>query len=178
MNSQHNDAVEALAQHIVERLAENGLTLATAESCTGGALACAFAATPGSGEIFQGGFVCYSKRAKERALGVSPVLLSEDTAVSRGVVEAMARGARERMDCDFAVAITGVTGPEPDDDGNPVGLVHSAVAARAGNLDHLEQRLEGAAPETLREEAILGALRLLKAALDRRSLVPRADEDR
>ncbi|AHB49602.1 competence damage-inducible protein A [Hyphomicrobium nitrativorans NL23] len=176
MSPHRNETVETLARRIVERLAKSGLTLTTAESCTGGALACTFATIPGSGEIFQGGFVCYSKRAKERALGVSPVVLGKDTAVSRRVAEMMARGARERMDCDLAVAITGVIGPEADEDGNPVGLVHSAVAARAGNMDHLEQRLEGLAPETLRDEAILGALRLLAAALDRRSLVPRADE--
>lgn len=163
------DTVEALARRIVEQLTEEKLTLATAESCTGGALAGILSAAPGSGEIFEGGFVCYSKRAKERVLGVSPAVIAETTAVSRRVVEAMAHGARDRLDCDFAVAITGVTGPEPDEDGNPVGRVHSAVAARAGNVNHLEQTLQGVPPETLREEAILGALRLLAAALDRRS---------
>lgn len=177
MAPHRTDPVEALVCRIVRRLADEGLTLATAESCTGGALACALSATRGSGEIFPGGFVCYSKRAKERVLGISPVLISEDTAVSRRIAEAMAHGARERLDCDLAVAITGVTGPEPDEDGNPVGLVHSAVAARAGNIDHLEQRLEGMPATALREEAILGALRLLSAALDRRSPVLRSNAE-
>ena len=177
MTSPSTDTVEALARRIVDQLAEDKLTLATAESCTGGALACALSAAPGSGEIFEGGFVCYSKRAKERVLGVSAVVLSEDTAVSRRVAEAMARGARERMDCDLAIAITGVTGPEPDEDGNPVGLVHCSVSSRAGSSDHLEQRLEGVPPDALREDVLLGALRLLSAALDRRRVAARPETD-
>lgn len=160
--------LRATAGHIVERLTALRLTLATAESCTGGALAALITEIPGCGEIFQGGFVCYAKQAKANVLGVSPSLMSSETAVSRRVAEAMARGALERLDSDVALAVTGVAGPQPDEDGNPVGLVHTVVVSRAGNVDHLEQRLEGVQPEALRQAVLLGALHLLAETVARR----------
>lgn len=158
-----------MAGDVVKRLAALRLTLTTAESCTGGALAAVITEAPGCGGVFQGGFVCYAKHAKETLLGVSPSLMSAESAVSRRVAEAMARGALERLDSDFAVAVTGVAGPAPDEDGNPVGLVHTAIVSRAGNVDHLEQRLEGVPPQALRQAVLVGAIRLLSETVERRS---------
>ena len=132
------------AKQIIARAAQTGLTLATAESCTAGALATLLANAPGAGETFHGGFVVYTKLNKTRALGVDASLIAEYSAVSPEVAKAMARGALKRSPADLAVSITGVAGPEPDEDGNPVGLVHIAVAGPGGLLLHEEHRLSQA----------------------------------
>ncbi len=139
--------VRSWAARLVRVAKANGLTLATAESCTAGALACTLADAEGAGEVLHGGFVVYSKVQKSAALGIPPSLFAEQTAVSSAVVRAMAKGALERCPTDIAVAITGVAGPEPDEDGNPVGLIFIAVARRDGRL--LEQRLELAGSKDL-----------------------------
>jgi PncC family amidohydrolase len=121
-----------LAAKVIERARDRGYRLVTAESCTGGALSTLFTDTPGAGEVFFGGFVSYAKEYKQRILGVSAVMLAKHTAVSEPVALAMARGALDRSRCDCSIAITGVTGPKPDEDGNPVGRVYIAVVVSGG----------------------------------------------
>jgi nicotinamide-nucleotide amidase len=104
-------------------LAERGLTVAVAESLTGGLLASRFARTEGASDWFRGAVVAYSARVKHRLLGVRP-----GPVVSREAAVDMARGARRLLDADVAVAVTGVGGPEPQDD-LPPGTVWVAVAA-------------------------------------------------
>ena len=124
------DDLQTDARRIMEMAKQRSLTLATAESCTAGALVHLLAEAPGARDTLQGGFVVYSKEHKTAALGVSGELLTRHTAVSRQVAEAMAKGGIERSKADLVVAITGVAGPEPDEDGNPVGFVDVALASR------------------------------------------------
>jgi len=95
----------------------------TAESCTAGKLAAALLSeAPGAAERLHGSFVTYTKANKTKSLGVSAALLQRRGAVCREVAVAMAEGALVRSPATVAVSITGVAGPDPDEDGNPVGL--------------------------------------------------------
>ncbi|WP_240031425.1 CinA family protein [Guyparkeria sp. SCN-R1] len=114
-----------------EALATRGLRLAVAESCTGGLLAANLTDQAGSSSWFEGGWVTYSNRAKQRDLAVPSSLFAEVGAVSGEVVTAMARGAIERADVDYAVAISGVAGPGGGSDTKPVGTVWIGWGYRA-----------------------------------------------
>ena len=109
-------------------LKERGLTVGTAESCTGGLLAKLLTDLPGSSALFRGGIVSYTNAVKAGVLGVPQTLLDQYGAVSPQVAEAMARGAKAVLGCDIALSTTGVAGPEPDDRGNPIGLVYLGLA--------------------------------------------------
>jgi nicotinamide-nucleotide amidase len=135
------------------------MTIITVESCTAGALACALAEADGASDILHGGFVVYTKANKAAALGVSPELIIEHTAVSAAVVEAMATSGLARSPADIAIAITGVAGPKPDEDGNPVGLVFVAAATRNGRLLGQRLQLSGQKTEICRS-AMVAALAL------------------
>jgi nicotinamide-nucleotide amidase len=113
-------------------LLASGRTIAVAESCTGGLLAGAITAVPGSSRYFRGGVVAYHNDVKAGALGIPPSLLAAHGAVSREVAVAMAEGAIARMGADVAVATTGVAGPGGGTKGKPVGTVWIAVADRRG----------------------------------------------
>jgi len=113
-------------------LREQGLTLGTAESCTGGLSAKRFTDLPGASEVFRGGVVSYVDEVKRDVLGVSQELLDRYGAVSPQVAQAMAQGARRALDCDLALAFTGLAGPGGDERGNPVGLVYVALAWSGG----------------------------------------------
>jgi len=113
-------------------LAERGLSLATAESCTGGLIAERITDVPGSSAYFRGGVVAYSNEAKASLLGVPEDLIETHGAVSEPVVRAMAEGARERFGSDLAVATSGISGPDGGTAEKPVGLVWIALARDAG----------------------------------------------
>ncbi|MGD0019551.1 MAG: CinA family protein [Candidatus Limnocylindrales bacterium] len=121
---------------LVERLQELclrlELTVATAESCTGGLVASAITDVSGSSGYFRGGVVAYSNEAKIGLLGVPAELLEAHGAVSAQVARAMALGVRGRLSADLAVAVTGVAGPGGDSASKPVGLTYVAVADAAG----------------------------------------------
>jgi nicotinamide-nucleotide amidase len=160
-----NAALERRAEKILEEARARRLTLATAESCTAGSLAVLLADAPGAAESFHGGFVAYTKDNKIASLGVPAALIESHTAVSREVAEAMARGGIERSPADIALAITGVAGPEPDEDGNPVGLVHLAAACRDGRVSHTERRFGQGSREKNRALALDAALGLLEVMI-------------
>lgn len=124
--------VSGLPQVVLEGARDRGLTLGTAESCTGGLIAKNITDVPGAASVFKGGVVSYHCEVKAGVLGVSQILLDEKGAVCAQVAEQMAQGARKALDCDLAVAVTGVAGPDPDERGNPVGLVYAALAAPDG----------------------------------------------
>lgn len=149
-----------LAEELTARARKRNLQLAVAESCTAGALANLLSRAPGAGDAFFGGFVCYAKAYKAAILGVPAAVIDAHTAVSEPVATAMARGALDLTGCALALAITGVTGPEPDEDGNPVGLVHIAVATRDGTLRHRACDFAGGGREDICNAAIEHALRL------------------
>ncbi len=154
-----------LAERVLKLAAENAKTLATAESCTAGCLATLLADAPGAGEQFHGGFVVYSKEQKTAVLGVSPAVISERSAVSEEVAKAMAAGVLKASPADIAIAITGVAGPDPDEDGNPVGLMHVAVTCRSGETHHRKLELGDDTRGALRVAAMRYALELVEQVL-------------
>lgn len=121
------------AEELGERLRSLGLTLATAESCTGGGLANAITDVAGSSDYFLGGVVSYANRVKEQLLGVDPRVLATQGAVSEPVALQMAEGVRRALGTDLGVGITGVAGPSGGSAEKPVGLVYVAVALPEGS---------------------------------------------
>ena len=126
--------VSGLPQVCLELLKEKGLTMATAESCTGGQIAQWITDIPGASSVFRGGVVSYWSEVKAGVLGVPQDMLDAHGAVSAPVARAMAEGARRLTGADIAVSVTGVAGPDSDDRGNPVGLVYLGLATPDGTF--------------------------------------------
>lgn len=124
--------VPSLEQVVLAGLKERGLTLGTAESCTGGLMAKRMTDLSGASAVFRGGVVSYTNEVKANVLGVPQGLLEEQGAVCADVAKSMAEGARRVLGCDLALSATGVAGPNSDERGNPVGLVFVALAAPDG----------------------------------------------
>jgi nicotinamide-nucleotide amidase len=120
------------ARDLLARLEALGLTLATAESCTGGLIAAALTAIPGSSAVVTRGFVTYSNEAKRDMLGVPWGVLEGYGAVSESVARRMAEGALRASGADLAVSCTGIAGPGGATPGKPVGLVFIGAARRGG----------------------------------------------
>jgi nicotinamide-nucleotide amidase len=119
---------EGIESWIVAELRRRGLTLATAESCTGGLLASRITDVPGASEVFHEGFVTYSNTAKTQILGVPAKFIESHGAVSPEVARAMAEGAQKRAKADFALSLTGIAGPGGGSAEKPVGLIYIALA--------------------------------------------------
>ncbi len=119
---------DSMAGNIGKILKEKGLTVSTAESCTGGNIAHFFTLNPGSSEYFKGSVVTYSNDLKIKLLGIDPQVIAEKGAVSKEVIEAMALNARRLMGTDFAIATSGIAGPDGGTPEKPVGTVWIAVA--------------------------------------------------
>ena len=124
--------VPSLEYVVLEGLKARGLTLGTAESCTGGLIAKRLTDVSGASQVFRGGVVSYTNEVKHGVLGVPQALLDQYGAVSEPVARAMAEGARQALGCDLALASTGVAGPDRDDRGNEVGTMFVAIAAPDG----------------------------------------------
>lgn len=125
---------EPLEVVVGELLRERGATVSVAESCTGGMLGERFTTTPGSSDYFLGGFITYSNALKIELLGVPAEVLGRVGAVSQETAEAMAIGARERTGATYAVAITGIAGPDGGTEEKPVGLVYVGIAGPDGAI--------------------------------------------
>jgi nicotinamide-nucleotide amidase len=123
---------QPVAEIVLELCRERGLTLATAESSTGGLIGAMLTAIPGSSDVFRGGVIAYSDAVKRGELDVPQELLAGHGAVSAEVAEAMAAGARKRLDADVAVAVTGIAGPGGGTPEKPVGLVYLHAAGPEG----------------------------------------------
>jgi nicotinamide-nucleotide amidase len=160
------DDIEALAKAVVAAATERGLTLATAESCTGGLVAATLTSVPGSSAVLDRGFVTYSNAAKSALLGVDPALLERCGAVSEPVARAMAGGALERAGVDLAVSITGIAGPGGGSPEKPVGLVHFGLATSSGGV-HAVRRFGDIGREAVRLESVRLALGMLLEAIQR-----------
>lgn len=124
--------VAGLADVVVAGLIDRGMTVATAESCTGGLVGAAVTDVAGASQAYVGGVVCYSNEVKESAVGVPHAVLVEHGAVSEPVARAMAEGVRRRLGADWGVGVTGIAGPSGGTAEKPVGLVHWAVAGPTG----------------------------------------------
>ena len=151
----------ALSRALLDLCRGRKLTVATAESCTGGLVAAALTEIPGSSEVIDRGFVTYSNDAKRAMLGVKATTLESFGAVSKETAMQMAVGALEEADVDLAVSITGIAGPGGATPGKPVGLVHFAVAARDGRIVHKECRFGAIGRSQVRARSVLEALRML-----------------
>jgi nicotinamide-nucleotide amidase len=147
-----------MAQRVLALARQRRLGIVTAESCTSGLLATALSEAPGAAELLHGGFVTYTKENKTAALGVPADLLRRRGAVCPEVAAAMAEGALARSPADVAVAITGVAGPDTDEDGNPVGLVCIAVARTSSPPSVFERRYGDIGRDAVREQAMIDAL--------------------
>ncbi|MFC7545439.1 CinA family protein [Plantactinospora sp. GCM10030261] len=162
MTSDDSHGPGSAAAAAVHLLAERGETLATAESLTGGLLASAIVEIAGVSSVYRGGLVVYATELKATLAGVPEDLLADRGPVDPDVARALAEGARWRCGADWAVATTGVAGPEPQD-GHAVGEVYVATAGPAGSE---VRRLDlGAGREAIRAAAVVEALRLLTDAL-------------
>lgn len=148
-----------LARRLFDVCVDRGLTVATAESCTGGLVAHAITEIAGSSAYYLGGFVTYANDVKRDQLGVGAELLAAHGAVSAQVARAMAEGARTRLGTDLAVAITGIAGPGGGSDEKPVGLTYVAVADSTGG-DVRRHLWAGDRSENKRDSAV-AALELL-----------------
>jgi nicotinamide-nucleotide amidase len=152
-----------IAQIVLELARPRGLTLVTAESCTGGMVAAELTAIPGSSDVFAGGAVTYSDRLKHELLGVPEATLEQHGAVSAETARAMAEGARRRLGADLAVAVTGVAGPGGGTEEKPVGLVYLHVSGPDGET---ERRMQwGGTRHDVRLRATAAALHLLRDQL-------------
>jgi nicotinamide-nucleotide amidase len=141
-----------------------GLTIATAESCSGGLVAGCLTEIAGSSDVFERGFVTYSNAAKTELLGVPASLIAEHGAVSAEVAEAMARGALARSEADATIALTGVAGPGGGTADKPVGLVHFGAARRGGAVQRRHQ-IYGGDRSAVRLSSVAAALELLAGLL-------------
>jgi nicotinamide-nucleotide amidase len=155
--SRADDAtLRALAEAALRALQQRHWRVALAESCTGGWVAKALTDIPGSSRNFVGGFVSYDNDLKHSQLGVDAALLAAPGAVSREVVLAMARGARQRTGASLAIAVSGIAGPDGGSADKPVGTVWFGSETPAGPA--AEMQLFGGDRELIRRAAVAHAL--------------------
>lgn len=157
-------AVEEAAEKLLRQCCDAQLTIATAESCTGGLLASLLTDIPGASHAFERGVVVYSEGSKCELLGVARDQIDTCGAVSREVAIAMAQGAINQSTADIALAITGYAGPT--DDGGEDGLVHLACARRDGATFHTVEHFGAIGRGPVRIGAIASALKLMEEAID------------
>lgn len=122
------DTLSLISAEINKELRKHSFTMCTAESCTGGAIASAITSQPGSSEFFKGGIVAYSNEVKMTLLGVPSEILSDYGAVSRQTVVAMVQGVKKILNCNCAIATSGIAGPGGGSADKPVGTVWVAVS--------------------------------------------------
>lgn len=154
------DPVRAL----VERLKEKKLTLATAESCTGGLLGKGITDVSGASAVYPGGVISYSNEVKASILGVSREDLAAHGAVSAPVAQQMAEGVRRVIGADLGVGITGIAGPKSDDTEKPVGLVF--IAASNGKTTLCEENHFLGERAQVREQSVRAAAELLMRLIE------------
>ena len=150
------DPITAHSTRLGEHLRRLGAQVTTAESCTGGGIAEAITRVPGSSAWFEAGYVTYSNAQKTRQLNVPEPMFAEVGAVSQEVVEAMVRGAQAASGARFAVAVSGVAGPDGGSPAKPVGTVWLAWAD--GSRVYSERRHFDGDRETVRRQTVIAAL--------------------
>ena len=156
------DELTLLAARLGETLKSRGERVSTAESCTGGGIAEAITRIPGSSAWFEAGYITYSNQQKTEQLDVPAELFPQVGAVSREVVEAMVRGAQQRSGARFAVAVSGVAGPDGGSPEKPVGTVWLAWGDGAG-IEAVRRQFRGDRLAVRRQavaDALLGLIRL------------------
>jgi nicotinamide-nucleotide amidase len=152
------------AERLMRRLCKQDLTVATAESCTGGMLAALLTDIEGAGHGFERGFVTYTKESKTELLGIPRDVLDDNEAVSEAVARAMAESALQRSQADLALGITGFAGPAGDS--CEEGLVHFALARRGGETVHREEHFGAVGRGAVRVKSLQVLLEMLEQALN------------
>jgi nicotinamide-nucleotide amidase len=160
-----SDAILARAAALVARCRAQGVTIALAESCTGGLVCGLLTEIPGSSAVLERGFVVYSNQAKQELLGVSALTLAQFGAVSAETAREMALGALAHSSADVAASITGIAGPDGGTPQKPVGLVHFGCARRGGGVTLRERRYGDAGRAAIRLAAVATALEMLEGAV-------------
>jgi nicotinamide-nucleotide amidase len=153
--------VQDAASALLELCKKKKLTLATAESCTGGLVAAALSEIPGSSLVLDRGFVTYSNEAKQQMLGVTPSTIDVYGAVSKECAEEMAKGALAHASVDLAVSITGIAGPTGAVPGKPIGLVFFCAASRSGRVVAHDRKYGDIGRSRVRRASVLQALAML-----------------
>ncbi|MGH7441154.1 MAG: competence/damage-inducible protein A [bacterium] len=154
----------SLAAVVINLLKEQRLTLAVAESCTGGGVAARLCAVPGASEVFWGGVIAYTEESKQILLEVPPFVLKKVGAVSKDTALAMAVGLARKLDADYSLAITGIAGPGGGSAAKPVGTVHFALAGPAGVI-HQSALFLNSDRQGVQARAVQAALWLVYASL-------------
>ena len=154
--------IEGLVQEVLETACDYKLTLATAESCTGGLLASVLTDVKGMSHAFERGFVTYTNEAKAELLGVAMDLIERNGAVSEPVARAMAEGAIENSKADIAVAITGFADASAE---GPGGLVYLAAARRGRSTQVIRKDYGDVGRERVREQAVASGLELFRSQI-------------
>lgn len=155
-----SDQIDALVQRVAQMLRDRGLRLAVAESCTGGWVAAALTALPGSSDWFDRGYVTYSNAAKQQMLGVSQITLEAYGAVSEQTVAEMVDGVIQQGNCDLALAISGIAGPTGGSAEKPVGTVCFAWRFRQEPVITTRLHFDGDRQQ-VRVQAVIHALEQL-----------------
>lgn len=153
------------ARILIEHCKAAGLTIATAESCTGGMVVAALTDIAGSSAVVDRGYITYSNQAKIEMLGVNARTLEAHGAVSRETALQMSAGALMRSGADLAVAVTGIAGPSGGSAEKPIGLVHLAARDRRGHLHHIESRYGDIGRDGIRLATVQTALGMLEGLI-------------
>ena len=157
------DELDEQAERLMHRLCDQKLSIATAESCTGGMLAALLTDIEGASHGFDRGFVTYTKEAKSDLLGIPRDLLDHNDAVSEIVARAMAEGALSRSEADIAIGVTGFAGPAGD--GCEEGLVHFALARRGKTTVHREEHFGSVGRGAIRVKSLKAMMDMLEHCL-------------
>ncbi|MFY9601335.1 MAG: CinA family protein [Pseudolabrys sp.] len=150
------------ANALLEICKTKKLTLATAESCTGGLVAATISEIAGSSLVLDRGFVTYSNAAKQQMLGVTPATIDVYGAVSGECAEEMAKGALAHASVDLAISITGIAGPTGAVPGKPIGLVFFCAASRSGRVIAQDRKYGDIGRANVRHQSVLQALAMLQ----------------
>lgn len=154
----------ALEELVVKLLADRGLTITCAESCTGGLLSSRIINVPGVSDVYKVGFVTYSNKAKRKLLGVKKSTLKKFGAVSKQTACEMATGAAKAAKADVAVAVTGIAGPDGGTPKKPVGLVYIGCSVKRKVI--VKKCQFSGSRSQIRESAVLAALKLVRKCVE------------
>ncbi len=167
-----DEQLRGAANALLDLCKTKKLTLATAESCTGGLVAATLSEISGSSLVLDRGFVTYSNTAKRQMLGVTPATIDVFGSVSRECAEEMAKGALAHAPVDLAVSITGIAGPTGAVPGKPIGLVYFCAASRSGRVIAHDRKYGDIGRANVRRESVLQALAMLRELAEKEEPSP------
>lgn len=156
-------------ENLQKLMISNGLKLSVAESCTGGNLSAMITGISGSSKYFLGGIVAYSNELKKKLLGVDPLTLEREGAVSEAVVIQMAEGMIKLTKSDYAIAVSGIAGPEGGTKEKPVGTIFGAITKRGDKTDVWKFNFKGTRLEIIEQTCLNMLAKLFEKVYERDS---------